>query len=41
VLHLAFPNQVLHRSCHVFDRHLGIDAVLIGQADRLDAESLE
>ena len=29
VLHLAFPNQVLHRSCHVFDRHVRVDAVLI------------
>ena len=36
VLHLAFPNQVLHRSRHVFDGHVRVNAVLIEQIDGLD-----
>ena len=41
VLHLTFLNQVLHRSRHVFDRHVRVDAVLIEQIDDIDLESLE
>ena len=33
VLDLAFLNQVLHRSGDVFDRDVGIDAVLIEEVD--------
>jgi len=38
---LAFPNQLLYRSSHVFDRHLRIDAVLIKEIDDIDLESSE
>jgi hypothetical protein len=41
VLDLALLDQVFHRSSHVFDRHVGIDAMLIEQVDRFDLESLE
>ena len=41
MLDLAFPNQVLHRSGHVFDRHVRIDTVLIEQIDGLDPEPLQ
>src|ERR1035438_6576073 len=41
VLDLAFPNQVLHRSRDVFDRHLRIDTMLIEQIDGVDPEPLE
>ena len=41
VLHLALLNQVLHRSRHVFDRHVRIDAVLIEQIDDIGLEALE
>src|SRR5947199_376216 len=41
VLHLAFPNQVLYRLRHVFDWHVGIDAVLIKQIDNVGPESLQ
>src|SRR5262245_14834630 len=41
VFHLTLLNQVLHRSRHVFDRHVRVDAVLINQVYGLDLESLE
>ena len=41
VLDLAFLNQVLHRSRHVFDRHVRVNAVLIEQVDGIDPEPLE
>jgi hypothetical protein len=41
VLDLPFPNQILHRSGHVFDGHLRVNTVLIEQIDGLDLESLE
>ena len=41
VLDFALPDQVLHRSRHVFDGHVRIDAVLIEQVDGIDPESLE
>src|SRR5712691_10303627 len=41
VLDLAFPDQVLHRTRHVFDRHVPVDPVLIEEIDGIDSESLE
>ena len=41
VLDLASLNQILHRSRHVFDRHVRVDAVLIEQVDGVDLEPLE
>src|SRR6185437_2399591 len=34
-------DQLLHRTCHVFDRHRRIDTVLIEQIDHAGPESLE
>ena len=34
VLDLAFRDQFLHRSGHIFDRHVGIDTVLIEEVDQ-------
>src|SRR5215470_687180 len=41
VFHLTLPNQVLHRSRHVFDRDVWINTVLIEQINDFDLESLE
>ena len=41
VLDLALLNQFLHRSGHVFDRHVRVNPVLIEQVDGLDLEPLE
>src|SRR5262249_34066508 len=41
VFHLTLLNQVLHRSRHVFDRHVWINTVLIEHINDLDLESLE
>ena len=41
VLHLAFANQLLDRAGDIFDRHVGVDAVLIEQIDGVDLQSLE
>ena len=41
VLDLAFPDQVLHHSRHVFDRHVRIDTVLVQQIDNVGLEALE
>src|SRR5260221_11679828 len=41
VLHLALLNQLFHRSRNVFDRHVGIYAVLIEQVDDIGLEALE
>jgi hypothetical protein len=41
VLHLAFPDQVLHRACHVFDGHVRVNPMLIDQVNCLDLEPLE
>ena len=38
---LALPNQLLHCSSHVFDRHLRVDTVLVEQIDHVGLESLE
>ncbi len=41
VLDLALVNEVLHGSRHVFDRDLGVHAVLIEEVDGIDPEPLE
>ena len=41
VLDLALLNQLLHRSRHVFDRHVRVNPVLIEQIDGIDLEPLE
>src|SRR5207249_2702837 len=41
MFHLALLNQILHGSGDVFDRHVGIDAVLIQQVDDIGLEALE
>src|SRR6266496_4365426 len=41
VLHFTLLNQVLHRSRHVFDRHVRVNTVLIEQIDGIDLESLK
>src|SRR5262245_66471145 len=41
VFHLTLLNQVLHRSRHVFDRHVRVNTVLIEQINDIDLESLE
>ena len=33
IAHLAGGNQLFHRTCHLFHRHGGIDAVLVQQVD--------
>src|SRR5271168_378523 len=39
--HFAFLDQLRHRADGVFDRRVGIDAMLIEKIDRVDAEPLE
>src|SRR5438132_2179061 len=34
-------DEILHRACHVFDRHTGIDTVLIEQVDHICPESFQ
>src|SRR5437879_7096128 len=41
VLHLTFLNQVLHGARYVFDRHGGVNTVLVEQIDDIGLESLE
>ena len=41
VLDLALLNQVLHRSGDIFDRHVGIDAVLIEEVNDVGLEPLQ
>lgn len=38
VFHLARVDQLLDGSCHILDRHLGVDAVLVEHIDVVDAE---
>jgi hypothetical protein len=38
---LPEPNQLLHRSRDVFDRDIGIDAVLVEQVDVAGPEPLQ
>src|SRR5208282_4529527 len=41
VLHLAFPNQLLYGSGHVFDGHFRVDTMLVEQIDGIDLEPLK
>src|ERR1700730_527644 len=41
VLDLSFLNHVLHRSRHIFYRHIGIDTMLVEQIDDVAPESLQ
>jgi hypothetical protein len=41
VLHLALPDQFLHRAGNVFDGNVGIDTVLIEQIDDIGLEALQ
>jgi len=41
VLHLALLNQLFHRSRNVFDRHVGVNPVLIEQVDDIGLEALQ
>src|SRR5205807_105346 len=41
VFKLALPDQVFHGSGNIFDRHVGIDAVLIEQVDDVGLKALE
>src|SRR5438874_8762005 len=41
VLHLTCSNQFLHRTGDIFNRHAGIDAVLIEQIDNIGPQSLQ
>lgn len=41
ILYFPFADQWLHRTGHLLDRHLGIDAVLIQQIDRLYPQALQ
>ena len=41
VLHLAGGDEVLHRSSHIFNRHRGIDAMLIVEIDHIGSKALE
>src|SRR6266404_1703308 len=38
---LTFLNQIFHCSCHVFDRHVRINAMLIEEIDVVGVQSLE
>ena len=39
--HLAFAHQLRHRAHRVLDRRVGIDAMLVVEVDRVDAEAVE
>jgi hypothetical protein len=41
VLDLAFSDQTLHCAGDLFDRHVGINPMLIQKVDRIDAESTQ
>src|SRR4051812_10936725 len=41
IFDLAVRDQVLHRAGHVFDRHIGVNAMLIEQVDAVGPEALE
>ena len=40
IAHLAFFDEPRHRPDRLLDRHIGVDAVLVVQVDRIDAEAL-
>src|SRR6185437_4259885 len=39
MLDLALLNELLHRSCDIFDRHIRINAVLIEKVDNISLQS--
>jgi hypothetical protein len=39
VQHLAFADQVFHRTRHILDRHVRVDAVLVQQVDAVRAQA--
>jgi hypothetical protein len=41
VADLALGDELGHRADGLLDRHLGVDAVLVVEVDRLDAEALQ
>ena len=41
VFNLTFLNQLLHRSGHILDWHVRVNAVLIEQVDGIDLEPLK
>ena len=41
VLHLALADQVFHRTRNVFDRHVGIDTMLVEQIDAVRPEPFQ
>ena len=41
MFHLAFGDQILHGAGDILDRHIGVDAMLIIEINRIDAQSLE
>jgi hypothetical protein len=41
MLYLAMTDQVLNRASDIFDRDVGIDAVLVEEIDCIDAQSLQ
>ncbi len=41
VLHFVRANQVFHRTRHVLNRHVGINAVLIKEVDHLGSEAFQ
>src|SRR5207245_8092410 len=41
VFHLSLPDQVCEGSCHVFDRHVRVDTVLIIEIDDVGPEPLQ
>ena len=41
VFDLAFGDEVLHCACHVFDGHVGVNAMLVEQVDDVGVEALQ
>jgi hypothetical protein len=41
VFDLTFPDQVLHRACHVLNWHVGVDAMLIQEIDPIGLQPRE
>src|SRR5439155_15882647 len=41
VFHLSLPDQVSDGSCHVFDRHVGVDTVLVIEIDDVGLEPFQ
>ena len=41
VLHFPLLDQVFHCACNLLDRHVGIDAVLVVEVNRIDSQPRE